>query len=68
MVRGRRRLIVPVGLAVGWELVMDNRVVVVREVREHHVVVTHQDGSTETVDIDREDTDENSQDPDRVRI
>lgn len=62
MVRGRRRLIVPLGLAVGWELMVDNRVVVVREVHEHHVVVSYQDGSTEAVDIAREDTDENSQD------
>lgn len=33
MVRGRRAWVVPVGLAVGWELMHENRVVVVREIK-----------------------------------
>lgn len=59
VVRGRRRLVVPLGLAVGWELMFDDRVVVVREVTETRIVVEHAQGSTETLAIVREDTDEN---------
>jgi len=59
---GRRFLVVPLGLAVGWELWVDNRLVVVREVHEHTIVVTLQDGSTETIEVQREDTDENAED------
>jgi hypothetical protein len=33
MVRGRRAWIVPVGLVVGWELMHEDRVVVVREIK-----------------------------------
>jgi hypothetical protein len=57
----RRLLVVPVGVAVGWELLVDDRVVVVHEVHEHHVVVKHADGTTAKLDVHKEDTDENRQ-------
>jgi hypothetical protein len=58
---GRRYLVVPMGLAIGWELWVDNRLVVVREVHEHTIVVAHEDGSVETLDTQREDTAENAE-------
>ena len=58
---GRRSLlVVPVALAVGWELFVDKKVVVVKEVHEHKVVVAHVDGQTQTIEIVKQDTDENS--------
>lgn len=62
LVRGRRLLVVPVGLAVGWELLVDDKVVLVKEVHEHKIVVEHSDGSTQEIDVAREDTEENSED------
>ena len=67
MIHGRRVWVVPVGLAPGWELVHENRVVVVRErkfveiggARTEVVVVEGSDGKTEQVEIAREDTPEN---------
>jgi len=64
---GRPFWVVPVGVAVGWELVHRDRVVVVREtkvvVRDEHkidvLVVQGPDGKTEEVEVIREDTDEN---------
>lgn len=61
MVAGRRRLVVPLALAVGWELVVDNRVAVVREIHTHHIVVEHSDGSRESIDSLSEDTNQNSE-------
>ncbi len=63
----RRRLVVPVALAVGWELFYDDRVVVVHEVKTVEkeaekvevVVIVNSDGSKEEVEIQREDTEEN---------
>ena len=60
MVNGRRRLIVPLGVAVGWELTYDDKVVIVKEVHEQHIIVENPDGSTEKVDVLKEDTEENS--------
>ncbi len=60
MLRGRRVLVVPVGLAVGWELSLDDRIVVVREVHEHKIVVEHADGTAESIDVAKEDTAENT--------
>lgn len=60
-VAGRRVLVVPLALAVGWELMVDEKPVVVHEVHEHHVVVKHADGKTEKLEIAKEDTVENSQ-------
>ena len=61
VVRGRRRLVVPLGIAIGWELAYDDHVVLVKEVHEHHIVVEHPDGTTENVDVHQEDTEENSE-------
>lgn len=61
-VRGRRVLVVPTALAIGWELVVDDRVVVVTEVHEHRVVVEHADGSKESIDVVKEDSGENAED------
>jgi len=54
-------LVVPLAVAVGWELALDNRVVVVKEVREKEVVVTDSDGKTETLEIAKEDSPDNTQ-------
>ncbi len=67
-VAGRRFWVVPVGLAVGWELVHENRVVVVKETKFIEVdgaktevaIVQGSDGKTEQVMVAREDTQENS--------
>jgi hypothetical protein len=65
--RGRRVWVVPVGLVAGWELLHENQVVVVKETkfvvvdgeRTEVAVVQHADGSTEQVEVAREDTAEN---------
>jgi hypothetical protein len=57
---GRRLLVVPLGIAVGWELMKDDKVVVVKEVHKHTIVVAHADGKTEEIEIAKEDTKENS--------
>jgi bifunctional DNA-binding transcriptional regulator/antitoxin component of YhaV-PrlF toxin-antitoxin module len=54
--------VVPTALAIGWELVVDDRVVVVTEVHEHRVVVEHADGSKESIDVVKEDSGENAED------
>lgn len=59
VVGGRRRLIVPLAVAVGWELVVDNKVVVVKEVHREKVVVVDSSGNQTEVDIQKEDTPEN---------
>jgi len=61
VVHGRRRLIVPTAVAVGWELAYDDRVVVVVEVHDDHVVVEDDEGKTEKIDVAKEDTKENSE-------
>ena len=58
---GRRLLVVPLAVAVGWELMVDDNVVVVKEVHTEYVVVEKSDGSSEKIDIVKEDTDENSE-------
>jgi hypothetical protein len=67
VVLGRRLWVVPVGLAIGWELVHENRVVIVREIRVVErdrarvevAVVQDSAGKTEEVEVLREDTREN---------
>ena len=67
MIAGRPVWVVPVALAAGWELVHENRVVVVRETkfvevggaRTEVVVFAGSDGKTEQIAIAREDTPEN---------
>ena len=69
-VTGRRVAIVPVGVVVGWQLSMPNRVVVVHEVKtvyvdgapQEHIVVVGDDGYREELPIVREDTAENKKD------
>ncbi len=53
-------LVVPVGLAIGWELALDDRVVVVREIHEHKIVVERADGTTESIEVVKEDTADNT--------
>ena len=60
-VHGRRLLVVPVGVAVGWEFAVDNRIVVVREVHPNDIVVVDADGKIETIAVVKEDTTENSE-------
>jgi len=57
----RRVLVVPLAVAVGWELLVDDRVVVVHEVHESHVVVKHSDEKTERIEVAKEDTPENTE-------
>jgi hypothetical protein len=61
-VGGRRLLFVPLAVAVGWELLVDDKVVVVKEVHTHHIVVEHSDGTTQKLDVKKEDTKENKKD------
>lgn len=82
MVRGRPWWVVPVGLAVGWELLHEDRVVVVREVKvveidgekaEVAVVVAADAGagaqaSLEEIPIIREDTKENAEELEGSRL
>ena len=67
---GRPFWVVPVGLAVGWELVHRDRVVVVERIRVVEregqrvevAIVTDAAGKTEEIEVVREDTPENIQD------
>lgn len=67
MVTGRRVAVVPVGVVVGWQLSMPDRVVVVHEVKtvevqgvpQEYVVVVGDDGYREEIPVIREDTAEN---------
>lgn len=58
---GRRALVVPVGVAVGWELVVDDQVVVVKEVHDDQIVVVHDDGRREAVAVTKEDNADNAE-------
>lgn len=68
-VRGRQVVVVPVGVVVGWELSMTDRVVVVEEVKtvpieggsQEYLIVVAPDGTREEIPVIREDTEENSQ-------
>ena len=68
-VGGRRIAVVPVGVVVGWELTMTDRVVVVEDVKivqvngqpQEYLVVAAADGSREEIPIIRENTAENSE-------
>ncbi|MEM6928493.1 MAG: hypothetical protein AAF602_16275 [Myxococcota bacterium] len=63
VVAGRSLLVVPVGLAVGWELVVDDRVWVVTSIQstdgQETAVMKASDGSTTSEPILREDTADN---------
>jgi len=60
--------VVPVAVAVGWELMRDDKVVVVKEVKvveveaepREIVVVVHADGTQEEIEIVREDDENNA--------
>ena len=60
-VGARRALVVPLALAVGWELALDNRVVVVHEVRPDVIVVVDpKTNAKEEVAVVKEDTADNA--------
>lgn len=60
-VAGRPVMVVPVGVAVGWELAQGDRVVIVREVRPTTIVVVDSaTGKTEEMPVVREDDATNS--------
>jgi hypothetical protein len=67
---GRPFWVVPVALAIGWELSLRNRIVVVRETRivekggakTEVAIVQGADGKSEQIEITREDTAENRED------
>lgn len=65
VVAGRRLLVVPVAMAVGWELVVDNQPVTVVHITvdgsDEVVTVKDANGQTQTLVVVREDTPENSQ-------
>jgi len=56
----RRLLVVPLAVAVGWELLVEDRVVVVHEVHVDHVIVKDSAGKTEKLEVVKEDTAENT--------
>ena len=56
----RRLLVVPTAVAVGWELRIDARTVVVHEVRPDVLIVVDAGGAREEIAIHREDTPDNS--------
>lgn len=51
---------VPHGVAAGWELEIDNRIVLVRTVNADVIVVENPDGTTEEINVVQEDNDENT--------
>ena len=56
----RRALVVPLALAVGWELALDNRVVVVHEAKPDIIVVIDpKTNAQEEIAIVKEDTPDN---------
>ncbi len=59
-VGGRRLLVVPLAVAVGWELMVDDRVVIVHEVRPDVIVVKDASGKTEEIAVVKEDDAENA--------
>jgi hypothetical protein len=60
VVTGRRVAVVPVAVAVGWELALGPRVVVVREVRPTTIMVVDvAGGAPEEIEVAREDNAEN---------
>ena len=62
-VGARRALVVPLALAVGWELALDNRVVVVHEVKpEVIVVIDPTTNKKEEIAVVKEDDAENAKD------
>lgn len=69
-IAGRPFWVVPVGLAIGWELMHEGRIVVVKEtkiieaggVKTEVAIVQGADGKTEQVSITREDTADNRKD------
>ncbi len=57
----RRALVVPLALAIGWELALDNRVVVVHELRPDVIVVVDaKTNAKEEIAIVKEDTADNA--------
>jgi hypothetical protein len=56
----RRLLVVPVAVAAGWELLVDDRVLLVQEVHADHLIATHAGGKPEKIEIAKEDTAENA--------
>ncbi len=62
MIGPRRVLVVPVGVAAGWELTVDTGVVVVHEVRPDVVIVVDARGAKQEIPIQREDTPDNAED------
>lgn len=59
---GRRHLVVPLGIAIGWELMVDDRVVVVHEIKPDVIIVKDSSGKTEEIAVLKEDTEENKVD------
>jgi len=76
VVLGRPFWVVPVGMVVGWELMHENRVVVVKETKlierdgnkVEVAVVQDQQGKTEQIDLLREDNADNAKDLEGSRL
>ncbi len=62
MVGGCPLLVVPLAIAVDWELLKNDKVVVVNKVYKHTIVVEQTNGKTEEIKIVKDSTKENSQD------
>jgi len=59
MIGARRVVVVPVAVAVGWELSIDARVVVVHELRPDVLIVVDAQGARQELPYLREDDDAN---------
>ena len=58
--RGRRVLVIPKALAPGWELNVDDEVVLVKYVHASRIVVEHKDGSEHILDVLKKNTESNT--------
>jgi bifunctional DNA-binding transcriptional regulator/antitoxin component of YhaV-PrlF toxin-antitoxin module len=53
---------VPAAVAVGWELAIGPRIVIVEEVHHDHIIVKDDSGKSEKIEVVKEDTEENTKD------
>jgi len=60
-IRGRRVLIVPKALLPGWELLMEDELLLVNYVHASRIIVEDKNGSTRSIDVLKKNTDENTE-------
>ncbi|MCG6871365.1 MAG: hypothetical protein LJE84_03660 [Gammaproteobacteria bacterium] len=59
VIRGRRLLVVPLAVASGWELEIDDQVLLVDDVYDDYIVVHGPDGGSRKIPVVKEDTKQN---------